>query len=243
MWEDIRRRYSNWMEQMYTNWNAGLTKDGKRKTFDYNLDRKRTVPYADVEKLVDESLSKGIFTELDSLYVKVINSVCRHTLHSGPQGHPSKRDKCAVPHKVVDKKKSKRGNQQPNDAQNQTSKSKKAYKIVYKCKRRKPQKTRSESGIYRDPYNKKLWQFSTACNDGFFNGGNAFATLFHLSNVDDKGIIPGWISKPPKVTFTVDQNNKLDVDVSLHYEFAAEHAGSYVLKYACLLYTSDAADE
>ena len=82
-----------------------------------------------------------------------------------------------------------------------------------------------------DPYNKKLWQFSTASNDGFFNGGNAFATLFHLSNVDDKSIIPSWLTKPPKITFTRHDNDTLTATLTLRDHDAGEYAAAYVLSY------------
>ena len=59
------RRYIKSVEQMYTNWNAGLTKDGKRKTFDYTFDRKVTFASADVERLIDESLCAGKFEEIE----------------------------------------------------------------------------------------------------------------------------------------------------------------------------------
>ena len=93
------------MEQLYTNWNAGLTKDGKSKTFDYKFDRKQTVAYADVERMIDESLRKGSFEEIDDLYVKILNGTCGHVGHSGPNGYPSKKDRCAIYRRVVDKKK------------------------------------------------------------------------------------------------------------------------------------------
>ena len=95
------------MENMYTNWHAGLRKDGKTKTYDYSFDRKSTVAYANVEKLIDDNLSKGIFSGLNHLYIQIIDGTCRHTGHSGPNGHPSKRDRCAVAEKVLDRKKMK----------------------------------------------------------------------------------------------------------------------------------------
>lgn len=97
MWWEFQNRYKEMMEQMYTNWNSGLTKDGKSKTFEYTFDRKVTVAYADVEKIIDESLCNGKFEEIDELYVKVLNGTCRHVGHSGPSGYPSKTDRCAVP--------------------------------------------------------------------------------------------------------------------------------------------------
>ena len=96
------------MEHMYINWNAGLTKDGKHKTYDYIFDRKVTVAYAEVEKVIDDNLCKGSVDEIDDLYVNVLNGSCRHITHSGVNGHPSKKDRCAVAEKVIDRKKNKR---------------------------------------------------------------------------------------------------------------------------------------
>ena len=115
MWKCYRNRYSKEMEQLYTNWNAGLTKDGKTKTFDYKFDRKQTVAYSDVERMIDDSLRTGKFEEIDDLYVKILNGTCRHVGHSGPNGYPSKKDRCAVSKRVVDKKKTKEKLQQWTD--------------------------------------------------------------------------------------------------------------------------------
>ena len=43
------RDLSEYNNPIYTNWNAGFTKDGKRKTYDYNFNRKATVAHADVK--------------------------------------------------------------------------------------------------------------------------------------------------------------------------------------------------
>ena len=40
LWTECVNKYVQMMCSMYTNWNAGKTKDGK-KTFDYNFDRKK----------------------------------------------------------------------------------------------------------------------------------------------------------------------------------------------------------
>ena len=64
MWEEFEDRYKQLMGLMYTNWNAGLTKDGKSKTFYYLFYRKVTVSYADVEKMIDNSLCRANLTKL-----------------------------------------------------------------------------------------------------------------------------------------------------------------------------------
>ena len=73
-----------------------------KKTFDFNYDRKSTVARADVELLIDQALSTGDFQNIDELYVKLLIT-CRHIGHSGPNGFPSKTDKCAIKEKYVDK--------------------------------------------------------------------------------------------------------------------------------------------
>ena len=99
MWNDFREKYCLIMENVYTNWNAGLTKDGKSKTYEYQYDRKITVAYSDVEKDIDESLCSGKFDVLDDLYIKIINGTCRHLGHSGPNGYPSKKIDVQLPKK------------------------------------------------------------------------------------------------------------------------------------------------
>ena len=96
-----RGLYLEEVKGYYTNWNAGLTKN-KRKTFDYTFDRKSTVARANVEKMINDALSTGKFREIDQLYVKLINATCRHINHSGPNGFPSKKDRCSVKKSVVD---------------------------------------------------------------------------------------------------------------------------------------------
>ena len=106
------------------------------------------------------------------------------------------------------------------------------YKTFYECKRRKPQPIRSESAIYRDPYNRKLKQFSTASNDGFLNGGDPFTVLFNLHNVDDKAIVPAWLSKPPSIKWSINtETNVLSGNLVLHLDIQGEQAGQYALKY------------
>ena len=84
--------------------------------------------------------------------------------------------------------------------------------MIYRCKRWKPQPERNICEIYKDPYNKKFKQYGTACNDGLFNGGNPFATLFNLHNVDDKAIVPSLLSKKHKINWEI-TNEKTNYQV------------------------------
>ena len=176
----------------------------------------------------------GSFDKIDNLYVSVVNGTCRHYGHHGPNNHPSKTDRCAVPERVIDRKKTKEKLQKWNANKGSKIKTPKpVYKTIYVCKRRKPQPLRSVAGIYQDPYKKKLKQFSTACNDGFLNGGCAFAVLFHLHNVDDKAIVPSWLTKPPNIIWEVDEStNYLQGQLNWHLDNDAEIAGEYAVKYA-----------
>ena len=232
MWKQFEGRYRQLMEQMYTNWNAGLTKDGTSKTFDYQFDRKVTVAYADVERMIDNSLCTGKFDEIDELYIKVLNGTCRHVGHSGPNDYPSKKDRCAVPKTVVDKQKTAEKVQKWKKQKGRKSKKPKpVHRTVYACKRRKPQPTGMYSAIYQDPHDKKLCQFRTACNDGFLNGGCPFSLPFNLHNVDDKAVVPSWISKKPTIKWQV-EGNKLIPKLCLHLDMDGEIVGEYCAKYA-----------
>ena len=103
LFEEYRGFYVNRMKHFYTNWNAGLTKNGEERTFSFTFDRKSTVARANMEKMIDDSLSSGDFWELDVIYVKIRHATCRHMNRSEPLGvHPSKTDKCAVRTEMVD---------------------------------------------------------------------------------------------------------------------------------------------
>ena len=73
-------------------------------------------------------------------------------------------------------------------------------------------------------------QFSTACNDGFFNGGSPFAMLINLHNVDDKAIVPAWLQKEPKIYYQLVEN-QLALTVKLHSDKSGSQAAEYALKY------------
>ena len=88
--------------------------------------------YADVEKMIDESLCTGRFNNIDELYVQVLNGSCRHVGHSGPNGFPSKKDRCAVLRKVKDKKETAENKEKWEKQKEPKSKKPKiAYKEVY----------------------------------------------------------------------------------------------------------------
>ena len=172
-------------------------KNGKEKTSNFTFDRKRTVARANVEKMIGDALSTGCFEEIDNLYVGIINATCRHVGHSGPNGFPSKKDKCAVNKLVVDGKATQEKLQQWEREGRKGKKPNPIKKTVYYCKRRKPQPEYEIPTIYNDPHKKEITQFSTACNDGSMNGGCPFAISLNLNNVDDKTILPEWFDEAP----------------------------------------------
>ena len=136
----IQDKFTDKMKNYYTNWNAGHRKNGQgKKTFDFKFDRKSTVARADVEKMIDGALSTGNFQAIDELYVKILNGTCRHVGHSGPHGFPSKKDKCAIKEKYVDKQATKKKLEEWISRNRKGSKPRPVQKEGVACKRRKPQ--------------------------------------------------------------------------------------------------------
>ena len=145
--------------------------------------------------MIDDALSSGNFQELDELYVNIINGTCRHVGHSGPNGFPSKKDKCAIKKLVVDPKATQQKLQEWEKAGSKGNKPAPVMMTVCCCKRRKPGLLTENPTIHKDPHKKEITQFTTACNDGYMNGGCPSAILLNLNNVDDKTIIPEWLIK------------------------------------------------
>lgn len=114
-WDNARKEYIEFMRPYYTNWNAGLLSDGQTKTFDFIYERKSTICRLNMAQIIDQALTSGQFSTLDTIYVTVVNGTCRHLGHSGINDQPSKTDKCAI----VKKKRTKSSTQ-----------GKKAYKEV-----------------------------------------------------------------------------------------------------------------
>ena len=167
-----------------------LKKNGKEeKTFDFKFDREVTAARSNVEKMIDDALKTGEFSKIDELYVGIINATCRHVGHSGPNRFPSKTDRCAVKNVIVDDKATRKTLQEWEQGGKVGRKPKAVKRTVYCCKRRKPQPLTDVPMIYTDPHKKEIKQFTTACNDGYLNGGCPFAILLNLNNVDDKTII------------------------------------------------------
>ncbi|KAH3703369.1 hypothetical protein DPMN_078405 [Dreissena polymorpha] len=84
------------MRPFYTNWNAGLLADGKNKTYDFIYERTSAICRLNMASVIDNALTTGDFSTLDTIYVTVVNGTCRHLGHTGINDQPSKTDKCAV---------------------------------------------------------------------------------------------------------------------------------------------------
>ncbi|KAH3813840.1 hypothetical protein DPMN_142310 [Dreissena polymorpha] len=218
-WDHARKDYIEYMRPFYTNWNAGLLADGKNKTFDFIYERTSAICRLNMASVIDNALTTGDFSTLDTLYVTVVNGTCRHLGHTGINDQPSKTDKCAV----VKKKQStckETGNKQSTE--------------VITCKRRKPQPMNKVPTIEPDKHNKKIFQLQFECNDKWFNGHDPFEILHVLSNADDKAVVPEFLRKPPVIEVSCCQNKENGVQ-DLNLEFfsdTGDSATEYVTKYA-----------
>ncbi|KAH3753738.1 hypothetical protein DPMN_188387 [Dreissena polymorpha] len=207
------------MRPFYANWNAGLLADGKNKTFDFIYERTSAICRLNMASVIDNALTTGDFSTLDTIYVTVVNGTCRHLGHIGINDQPSKTDKCAV----VKKKQStckETGNKQSTE--------------VITCKRRKPQPMNKVPTIEPDKHNKKIFQLQFECNDKWFNGHDPFEILHVLSNADDKAVVPEFLRKPPVIEVSCCQNKENGV-MDLNLEFfsdTGDSATEYVTKYA-----------
>ena len=187
-WQSCQHAYIRRIENAYTNWNAGFTKDGKR-TFEFRYDRKITVCRARMVAELDSAMSTGDFSYIDQLYVSVINGTLRHTGHSGRGTAPSIRDGCAVKRLVVDK-------DATELARFSNPRAAAVKKEVICCKRRMPRRLRTESAVSSDAHDRRNKQCETACNDVWMGGHDPFAVLHILNNVDDKAVVPAWLARP-----------------------------------------------
>ena len=153
--EKYRGIYVDKMKNFYTNWNAGLSKNDKERTFQFSLDRKKTVARADMEKMIDDGLTMGDFWDIDTLYVMIRRATCRHINHTRPLGiFPSKKDRCAVKTKQVDKKATEAKVRAWEKGGTKGAEPKPITKEVWACKRRMPQPSTDIAMIYNDPHKK-----------------------------------------------------------------------------------------
>ena len=213
-WQEGQQKIMDWFEGQYSNWNPGLTAEGK-VTYEYEA--------IDISKLkmatvIDDALSTGNFTELDDIYVRICSQSLRHLSHTGKNDRPSKKDYCYREVRKVDKKRT-------LQARQLKPKAKKVIRRYGGCKRRKPQPIRAKAAIYKDPHDKKKIQLSFPCNDKWFNGSDPLKVLNVLGNCDDKAIIPPAFMKPPKIRW---ENG---VPILKFHEGTGISQQEYLLKY------------
>ena len=222
--ECLKTVYGKKMSKYYSQWNPGLTRDGKNTTFDFDRTREN-IPHIDMAVTVHTALATGDFGKVDFVYTSVLNQTCRHTMHKGRGGKPAKTDYCCSVDRKIDKSAMEKqrlesGKRPP-----------KIYKPDLKCKRRFPRKIRRDIEIHPDPYNKKLTQLSLPCNDKWLNGGDPFSTLVWLHNHDDKNIIPPPLVKKPVVDWRPCSECPTNLPSLVFYEGTSDLAADYILKY------------
>ena len=222
-WRDCQQQYIAHISRCYTNWNAGFTKTGER-TFDFAYDRKTTVCRARMAAMLDGALSTGDFVSVDELYVRVINGTLRHTGHSGRGDAPSAKDGCGVRRLVIDKTATAeaRAAGRPGPVKKQ----------VIVCKRRMPRRLRSEGAVAKDAHDPRLYQCETPTNDKWIGGHDPFTVLHILNNIDDKAVVPAWLTRAPRVSWTSSSadGGGYEFDVELP-ESNGVHSVEYALKY------------
>ena len=224
-WQSCQQDYIERIESAYTNWNAGFTKDGNR-TFDFRYDRKTTVCRARMSAELDSAMSTGDFSYIDQLYVSVINGTLRHTGHSGRGTAPSVKDGCAVKRLVVDK-------DATEIARLNNPRAPAVKKEAIHCKRRMPRKLRTKAVVTSDAHDRRIKQCETACNDVWMGGHDPFAVLHILNNVDDKAVVPAWLTRPPTVIWESSTTaNGEEFSFTLQLETGSGDANvEYALKY------------
>ena len=57
-----------------------------------------------MKNVINEDLSRGRFDGINDVYLRLL-ALQRHSGHSGPNGYPAKKDRCAKRKEVVDEEK------------------------------------------------------------------------------------------------------------------------------------------
>ena len=228
IWEDARTEYAEEISVHYTNWNSCRTKDGERTTPKLEYTR-NDIARLNMSSIINEALESGNFKKIDSIYNTIIETSCRHLCHTGPPdkyGVPtvSPKDGCCVMKRVLDREAMRANSEKTGKP------SKKIYKNIPTCKRRKPQPKFKKTTLHKDPHKKQISLVSTACNDGLFNGCSPFRILFHLSNCDDKALVPSCFARAPRINFMKNDVGELKMDVVLYS--SDNNSGEYSIKYS-----------
>ena len=231
-WEKHRQKFvKESVPRITWNWNPARDKNGNRFKDIKLLDRD-AISRLKMVDILRPTLRTGNFTEIGQIYNAIVESSCRHTMHTGPlkDGVPtvSVKDKCVKMQKVTDKKKKEKNKEKSQEHVSSTSKADK--KDIPICKRRFPRPILKKRGIYQDPHKKSIYVVSTPTNDNLYNANNPDRVLFHLSNCDDKVTVPGIFKKAPKVTWSVDDMGLTECD--LEFFMDDEDTSKYTIKYA-----------
>ena len=227
-WDSVKNEYMDKMSKYYSQWNPGKTRDGKKDTYDFRqkMDRKYLISNLNMCEIIHKALKTGDFNVIDDIFVRVLNTFCRHPQHSGKDGiSVTKKDYCCTVVQKLDKVAMERREEETG------KKSNKIYRPILKCKRRFPREQRQTSEIYRDPFNKKLTQLGQPCNDIWLNGGDPFSTLLWLHNTDDKAVVPPQFVKPPLIDWTKCSESPTTLPSLILHEGAWELAAAYLNKY------------
>ena len=231
-WEKQRNLFvKEAVPRLTFNWNPARDKNGNRFKNVKLLDRD-AISRLNMVEVLEEALTTGSFEVIDLIYNSIVESSCRHTMHTGPlkDGIPtvSVKDKCVKMEKVTDKKKNEK--KQGNGKEGCETSKKRSKKEIPLCKRRFPRPILRKRCIYQDPHKKSIYVVSTATNDNLYNANNPDRVLFHLSNCDDKVTVPGIFKKSPKVTWSVNGMGVTECD--LEFFMDDEDASKYTIKYA-----------
>ncbi|KAF0293258.1 hypothetical protein FJT64_008852 [Amphibalanus amphitrite] len=62
-----------------------------------------------------------------------------------------------------------------------------------------PRRLRTEPAVVKDAHDPRIYQFETASNDKWLGSHDPFTILHVLNNVDDKAVVPAWLTRTPRV--------------------------------------------
>jgi hypothetical protein len=223
VWEIHRKKFIEDAVPRMTNcWNSARDKNGNRFKGVKLLDR-NDISRLEMDKVLLRALRTGDFSEIGLIYNSIVETSCRHTQHTGPLGKKgfntvSIKDRCSKIEKVVDRREI-----------GKSGSSKKKKEIIV-CKRRYPKPILDDSCIYQDPHKKSIYVLSTPTNDPFFNSALPDRVLYHLSNCDDKPLIPAFFRKPPKPIWKSNEDGTYALD--LEFPLGDVDSENYTIKYS-----------
>jgi len=190
VWNAARQEVVSFFGPLISEEHPAKTDSGK-KTYAYKGNRFISIEH-DMSRVLEDALARGNFSFLDDIIVNLIEGAQRHTQHG--TGPPRATHACAKQVTHIQKK-------DANKKRGTTGqKSKSRTKRIFRCKRRFPRQRRRVGEIAKDPHNAALTHVLLPRNDPLLNGYNAFLLLTHMSNIDDKAVVPAWAIKEPELT-------------------------------------------